>query len=334
MSKTFKYVLILSFIIIVSFLVSVMIGSSNLTLQQIIDFILNRGTSNIKLILIEFRLPRIIACILVAIGMSVAGLIIQGVTKNSLADPGILGINAGAGLGVIVFIFFFRKFTTFFELALPISGLIGAFVSILLIYVLSWKDNKLDITRLLLSGIALGTGLSALSLYISLKMEPSDYQMAQVWISGSMWNVSWKSIAMALPWLVVIMGFVSKKIYILDLLQLDEDSTVMIGVGINRERTILLVLAIFLISISVSLSGNIAFLGLIAPHIAKKLVGYKHRSLVIITPLVGIVMMIISDFIAKNLFSPVELPVGVIISVIGAPFFIYILVKQNKIRRF
>lgn len=286
------------------------------------------------LVIFQFRLPRIVIAALVGIGLGIAGTVIQGVTKNGLADPGILGINAGAGASIVIFMYFFQmssitstqsSFTSI--LMMPIFGFVGGALAATLIYLFSWRNGVLDMQRLILSGIAISSGFGALSLYISLKMNAQDYEMAAVWISGSIYNANWTFVASMLPWIVILGAIIYKKSPLLDYFQLEESTAKSLGIKVEKEKSILLLSSIGLVSACVSVSGGIGFIGLMAPHIAKQLVGIQHKYVLPMSAVIGMFLLIISDYIAKTVFAPSELSVGIVVSIIGIPYFLYLLVK-------
>ncbi|WP_432814001.1 FecCD family ABC transporter permease [Sporosarcina aquimarina] len=286
------------------------------------------------LVIFQFRLPRIVIAGLVGIGLGIAGTVIQGVTKNGLADPGILGINAGAGASIVIFMYFFQmssitstqsNFTSI--LMMPIFGFVGGALAATLIYLFSWRNGVLDMQRLILSGIAISSGFGALSLYISLKMNAQDYEMAAVWISGSIYNANWTFVSSMLPWIVIFGAIIYKKSPLLDYFQLEESTAKSLGIKVEKEKSILLLSSIGLVSACVSVSGGIGFIGLMAPHIAKQLVGIQHKYVLPMSAVIGMFLLIISDYIAKTVFAPSELSVGIVVSIIGIPYFLYLLVK-------
>ena len=273
-----------------------------------------------------------IAC-LVGASLGIAGTVVQGVTKNGLADPGILGINAGAGAAVVMFMLLFNGL---FEetkwlsiMAMPLFGLIGGILAAMIIFVFSWKNGDLDVERLILTGIAIGSAFGAVSLYLSLKMKASDFEMAVVWTTGSIYDANWYYVLAMIPWLLICIPIILKKAYILDLLQLEDISAKSLGIAINKEKAILLLGSIGLISASVSVSGSISFIGLMAPHISRYLVGVHNRYVIPISGAIGALLVVVSDYVAKTIIAPAELPVGIIVSIIGVPFFLYLLKKAK-----
>jgi iron complex transport system permease protein len=326
--------LIILFLIVVAFYISITNGTYDISIADVFKTLLRiETTRDYDLVIFEFRLPRIVIAALVGLGLSIAGLIIQGITKNGLADPGIMGINSGAGAAIIVFMFFFQgslKTTSLVtSFSMPFFGLVGGLSASLFIYLFAWKNGRLDPQRLILCGLAVSSGLGALSLFLSLRMNAQDFEMAAVWINGSIWNANWRNIYAMLPWFLIILPIIIKRAYVLDLFQLEESSVKSLGVSTEREKAILLLCAIGLVSACVSVSGNIGFVGLLAPHIAKRLVGIHHHRAVPICGAAGVLLVLISDFIGKTFFQPTQLPVGIVISLIGVPCFICLLVRSK-----
>lgn len=333
--KRYSTVIVVSIILILAAMyISISNGTYDISIKDLIDtiFRINPNPNN-DLVIFEFRLPRVVIGALVGFGFGIAGTVIQGVTKNGLADPGILGINAGAGMAIVLFMFLFQgniNNTGWFSVfAMPLFGLIGGLTSAILIYLFAWKNGRLDTQRLILVGIAISSGLGAVSLFISLKMNPSDFEMATVWINGSIWNANWKYILSIIPWVVVLFPVILKKAFILDLFQLEENTVKSLGISTEREKAILLLSAIGIVSACVSVSGNIGFVGLLAPHISKSLVGIQHKRAIPVAGLIGMLLVIVSDFIGRTVFAPAELSVGIVISIVGIPYFVYLLLKAK-----
>jgi len=290
--------------------------------MSVMDFIktLLRIESNPKfdLVIFEFRLPRIVIAGLVGIGLGMAGVVLQGITRNGLADPGILGINAGAGAAVVIFMFFFQL------------KLVSADMnSWILIFTFALKNGHLDMQRLILTGIAINSGFGALSLFLSLKMSAQDFESAAIWMAGSIYNANWIFALTMLPWLLILGIYVHRKSYLLDYFQLEEDSITSLGIAVEKEKMKLLLASVGLVSACVSVSGSIGFIGLMAPHIAKQLVGIQHRYVMPVSALIGAGLLILADFIGKTVFAPSELAVGIVVSIIGIPYFLFLLVKSK-----
>ncbi|NEW06380.1 iron ABC transporter permease [Paenibacillus sp. SYP-B3998] len=334
--RSYATVLIVgSGLILLTVYMSLTNGAFDITVMDVIRTLLRIDPKpDQDLVIFEFRLPRIVIAGLVGVGLGISGAVIQSVTRNGLADPGILGINAGSGAAMVIFLFFYQgqiKGSGWASiLAMPLFGLVGGLTAALLIYVFSWKNGRLEPQRLLLTGIAIASGLGAISLFLTLKMNAKDFEMAAVWTSGSIYNANWKYIVSILPWLLILIPIIVRRSYILDLFRLDEDSVRSIGVSSEKEKGILLLSSIGVVSACVSVSGGIGFIGLMAPHIARRLVGNAHKRIIPVCGIVGALLVMVSDFIGKMLFAPVELPVGIVVSIIGVPYFIYLLYLNKK----
>lgn len=288
------------------------------------------------LVIFEFRLPRIVIAALVGIGLAMAGVVLQGITRNGLADPGILGINSGAGAAIVLFMFIFQVQIMNADLSswvsilmMPIFGFVGGAMAAALIFFFALKNGRLDMQRLILTGIAINSGFGALSMYISLKMNEKDFESAAVWMNGSIYNANWIFVLAMLPWLLILGVYVYKKAYLLDYFQLEESSITSLGIAVEKEKIKLLLASVGLVSACVSVSGSIGFIGLMAPHIARQLVGIQHRLIMPVSALIGAALLVFSDFIAKSVFAPSELAVGIVVSIIGIPYFLYLLVKSK-----
>ncbi|HAK41719.1 MAG TPA: iron ABC transporter permease [Clostridium sp.] len=337
--KKLKYsfvIIVLLLLILFAFYLHLTNGMFNISVIEVFETLFNlNDNEKFRLVVFEFRLPRIIISVLIGIGLSIAGLFLQGITKNELADPGILGINSGASAAVIMYMYFVNfnssvsNGSNFFSIfAMPIFGFIGGILAAILILLFSRNNNKMDMQRLILTGIAINSGFSAISMLFSMKMNSSDFEFAAIWQAGSIYNANWSFIYMMLPWIIILGIYLYNKVHLLDYFQLEESSIVSLGINLEKEKRKLLFACVGLISSCVCVAGNIGFIGLMAPHIARQLVGIKHRKLMPVTALVGVLLLILSDFIAKTVFAPSELAVGIVISIIGIPYFIYLLYKS------
>lgn len=291
---------------------------------------------NYDLVIFDLRLPRIVTAAIVGVGLALAGCVLQGLTKNPLADPGILGINAGAGFSVVLFMFLFQFQSVNAEInsivkiiMVPLFGFVGGTLTAAIILFISYKNRRMDMQKLILTGIAINSGFGALTLYFSLKMNEDDYQAAAIWMNGSIYNSNWYFVVAMLPWVIILSILVFRKKHLLDYFQLEEDSIIGLGIRIEKEKILLLLMSVGLVSASVSVSGSIGFIGLMAPHIARQMVGIQHRNIMPVSMLVGAILLVFSDYIAKNIFAPAEVSVGIVVSIIGIPYFLYLLVKSK-----
>ncbi|GAB6926931.1 iron ABC transporter permease [Paenibacillus sp. JCM 10914] len=310
-------------------------GTFDITIREVFQTLLRiEPNSDYDLVVFEFRLPRIMLGALVGFALGMAGAVIQGVTRNGLADPGILGINAGAGMAVVLFMFLFQGQLTLTGWAgvmmMPMFGAAGGLAATAAIYMFARDGGQLDPQRLILVGIAIASGFGAITMYVSLKMNPKDYEAAVTWLAGSLHSANWKFVVTMLPWLILIPPIIWTRSRILDLFQLSEASVKSVGVAVEREKNILLLCSIGLVSASVAVSGSIGFVGLLAPHLARQLVGLQHRHILPISGIAGMAIVVVADFIGRSIFAPAELAAGIVVSVIGVPYFVYLLFRMRK----
>ncbi|WP_169007274.1 FecCD family ABC transporter permease [Faecalispora jeddahensis] len=324
-------VLIFSVLLILSFIVSMNTGYSKLSPLDTLRTLFGGGSSKENLILFGFRLPRIVISMLVGAGLALSGCIIQGVSRNALADPGLLGINAGAGLTVILFVLFFGSQSYLSVFTLPFLALLGGGLAAILIYALAYKrEGGLAPIRLILTGVAMQAGLSALTTVLVVKLDETQFDFVATWQAGSIWGSNWKFVLALLPWLLFLIPYVLSKSRALDVLSLGDDIAYGLGASVEKERRRLLVSAVALAASCVAVSGSISFVGLIAPHLARRLVGPRHRILLPVCALAGAVLVSVSDTVARVIAQPFEIPTGIMVAIIGAPYFLYLLVKNKQ----
>lgn len=324
-------VLVFSVLLILSFIVSMNTGYSKLSPLDTLRTLFGDGTDKENLILFGFRLPRIVISMLVGAGLALSGCIIQGVTRNPLADPGLLGINAGAGLTVILFVLFFGAQSFLSVFTLPFLALFGAGVAAVAVYALSYKrQSGIAPLRLILTGVAVQAGVSALTTVLVVKLDETQFDFVASWQAGSIWGSNWTFVLALAPWLLLLIPYVLWKARGLDVLNLGDDIASGLGASVEKERRRLLIAAVALAASCVAVSGSISFVGLIAPHLARRLVGPRHRILLPVCALAGAVLVSISDTVARVIVQPTELPTGIMVAIIGAPYFLYLLIKSER----
>lgn len=330
---TYRGWLILFFLLLLILgmvVISMNVGEIRLTPTEVFQTLFGMGTEQQSLILFEFRLPRMILSILVGASLAVSGCILQGISRNALADPGILGINVGAGVFVMIFLTFFPSALAAPVFLLPFIALFGAGVTAFLIYLLSYKRGQgIAPIRLILVGIAISMGASAAIILFTYLLEPDQYQFAATWLAGSFWGATWKFVLALLPWVCILIPFVIYKAQTLNLFRLGDQLATGLGVSIERERLLLLIAAVGLAGSAVAVSGSISFVGLIGAHLAKRLVGSNHQWLLPTAALIGSLLLITSDLLGRILLSPAEIPTGIVVAVISAPYFLYLLARSN-----
>jgi iron complex transport system permease protein len=305
------------------------LGYSSLSYDRLIPSILGQGTFKEDFVLFSIRLPRILITLLAGMALALSGAILQGITRNDLADPGIIGINSGAGVAIAVFFLFMPVEAGSFAYLLPIVAFAGALLTALLIYLFSYsRETGLQPVRLVLIGIGFSMALSGIMIVLISSAEREKVDFIANWLAGNIWGADWPFIWAILPWLVLLIPFTLYKANRLNMLALSEPVAIGIGVSIEKERTVLLVTAVALAASAVSVTGGIAFIGLMAPHIAKAMVGPRNQLFLPLAILIGGWLLLLADTIGRNLLEPNGLPAGIMVALIGAPYFMYLLLKK------
>ncbi|TBL77306.1 FecCD family ABC transporter permease [Paenibacillus thalictri] len=306
--------------------VSICVGAVSIPLGDI-GASLTDPASPTYFIVHEVRLPRVLVGMLAGFGLAVAGVILQNLIRNPLASPDVIGITKGAGFAAAAVIFLFPKSPVY---VLPIAAFAGAVITFLVLLALS-RRLTLSPASLALIGVAIGAIFQAGTQYL-IVTNPTNINMALLWLSGSLWSRSWNHIAYLLPSLAVLLAFAGASFAKLNAFQLGDDIGASLGLRIVRERFWLLLLAVSLAGVSVSAVGAIGFVGLLAPHMARSLVGGLNQRLLPLAAVIGADLMLLGDCLGRVIIIPREVPVGVMTAVIGAPYFIYLLRRERNRR--
>ena len=273
--------------------------------------------------LMEYRLPRALLAIIIGGALAISGVLVQSVVRNPLASPDILGINNAAGLVAVTVLIFLPNLAFYW---LPIFAFIGGVLSFILLWMIcgfNFRPIKMAII-----GVALSALWAAISHYLMLT-NPVEINTAMLWLTGSLWGRSWAYVDVVLPWLLVLLPLPFIFCRDLDTLGLGENKAATLGVSVNKTQILVLVLAVALSTTAVAICGPIAFLGLVAPHLARKLVGGRHRTLLPAAMLIGTLLLQISDILARVIDPPTELPAGILTAIIGAPYFFYLFMRTK-----
>jgi len=321
--------LLLSLLLLGTIVVSIGLGPASVSYDRLLPTLFGQGSFKEDFVLFSLRLPRIIITLLAGMALALSGSILQGITRNELADPGIIGINTGAGVAVAIFFLYFPVDVGSFIYGLPVAAFLGALVTAVAIYALSYDRNRgLQPIRLILTGVGFSMALSGIMVILisSTKREKVDF--IAKWLAGNIWGTDWTFVYALLPWLIVLIPFTLYKANKLNLLALNEPVAIGVGVSIEKERIQLLLTAVALAASAVSVTGGISFIGLMAPHIARALVGPRHQWFLPIALLIGGFLLVLADTIGRNIAGPDGVPAGIVVALIGAPYFIYLLLKK------
>ena len=335
--KDFSIILILFLIILfISFVVSVCVGSQKISLNdllQIFNFQKQDNVDNkilmLKNIIFKIRIPRSLLVMFSGFVLAGSGCVFQGFFRNSLAEPGVLGISSGATLGAVLSLLLPTFFSYKFIQPIALFAFLGAIISGIIIFLLSLKSNSFtSSSSVILTGTALGTLFSSITSIILLSKQ-NQLHSIYVWLLGSFSGKGWNEFYfLIIPFCVsIILIFISGKF--LDLISVGEISAQTLGLDIKKTRFLILITGAVCVSSSVCAGGTIGFVGLISPHIIRSLFSSKHKYLIPLSILFGGILLLLSDILARILISPIELPVGIITSLLGAPFFISLIFSKK-----
>ena len=314
------YVVTLSLMVLL-FGLSIRLGTYTLSLEEI--WAAFQPDDKNYFTLMEYRLPRAVLAILLGGALAISGVLVQSVVRNPLASPDILGINNAAGLVAVSVLMFLPNLAFYW---MPIFAFLGGVLSFVILWIVcgfNFRPIKMAII-----GVALSALWAAISHYLMLT-NPVEINTAMLWLTGSLWGRSWSYLNVVLPWLVVLLPLPFIFCRDLDTLGLGENKASTLGVTVNKVQISVLVLAVALSTTAVAICGPIAFLGLVAPHLARRLVGGRHRTLLPAALIIGALLLQLSDILARVIDPPTELPAGILTAIIGAPYFFYLLMRTK-----
>ncbi len=301
-------------------------GSVYISISDIWLAIFQKGEQINQTIIWKLRLPRLLASLLVGSSLGMSGALLQGMLRNGLASPYLLGISAGSGLVIVSIITF-----GFAQIFIPIASWLGAILTTLIVYFLAKRGNKISIERLILGGVAVSSLFGAIQATLLLQAEDGRIQAALTWLIGSLNARGWDEIKITwIPiFIALIVGILLSRQ--LNLLSLGEELSISLGNSLFRSRCLIGAVATLLAASAVAIGGLIGFIGLVVPHFSRLLVGNDYKYVLPFSALIGGLTLSTADLIAR--LGPIEFPVGIITSLLGAPIFIAILYKRSSIKR-
>ncbi len=319
-------IFILIILLILSITLSIGIGYSKISFSSIVSFLLSNGDSSSKeyQIINYVRIPRTLAATFVGCALSVSGLILQSILNNPLASPSIVGVNSGAGLFAILIVAFFPSYLGF----ISIATFIGALIATFLVYFIA-KRTRASKTSIVLSGVAVSSFLNAIIDTI-LIIKPDSAMSRTYFLIGGFSGVTVADLRLPVLFIVISVVIALGFGYDMNILSLGDETAKSLGLNVVRYRFLLIVVASLLAGSAISIAGLIGFVGLIVPHIGRFIVGYNNRILIPVCALLGSIFTLFCDLLARTLFAPFEIPVGIVMSFLGGPFFIYLLSKQKR----
>lgn len=306
-------------------LVAIAVGSAGYSIPEILRALFSEEKSTIKVIVLNLRLPRLILAILIGSSLSASGALLQSVMRNPLADPGTIGVSAGAGTAATTILLLFPQMTN----SVPLFAFGGAALACFLIYSMAWKRG-VDPTRIILSGVAINSVLGAYNSLLQM-MHTDSLEGVLAFMNGSLSGRSWAQVKLLVIYagIGLLLSFLCIKSA--NTLQLGDEMAKSLGVKVNLARVCLSAVSAFLAAATVSVAGMIGFVGLVVPHISRLLVGSDYKAMLPTSVLLGAVVLLLADTLGRTVVPGMEIPVGIVMAVVGGPFFLYMLRKAGKV---
>ena len=323
-SKKICMILTTVFVLCFTILISLRIGSIDISFKELIDGMFLSKQSNNFLIIRDLRMPRVLSAVLIGGNLAVAGALLQTTMKNPLADPGIIGISSGASLGAIAVMVIFTDLIKYKIIIAFIGGIIAA----CLVYLIG-EDKGFSPVRIILAGVCVNSILNALSSMVTV-FNSAGVSSIQTWLLGSLVNVTWNDFKILALYTIVGIALCLLVIKSCDLMGLGDKTAQSLGLNVNRVRVMITFVAVFLTSISTGVGGVISFVGLVIPHICRFLIGSSHKFLIPFSYFMGGFLLLVADTVSRNIFRPYEIRVGLTMCLVGGPFFIYILRRSKR----
>jgi iron complex transport system permease protein len=330
--------LIISVLLVIAALLSLALGSVTIPFTSLLDLIstrllglrLTQADSTIfSVIFFELRLPHTVLIAITGASLSGSGAAYQGLFRNPLADPYLIGVASGAGLGAVLAMAVHWPYTNLALFAVPAAAFGMALISVLLVYVAARVGSSVPTTNLILAGVALGSFTSALTSYLMLHSQ-GELRRAVVWLLGGAALTGWQPVIGALPYALVGLTAMVLMGHAINVLQFGDEQAQQLGLPVERVRLLVILAASLTTAAAVAFSGVIGFVGLVAPHIIRMIWGNDYRRLIPLSILGGAVMLLLADVVARRIMAPEDLPVGVITALVGGPFFLWVLRKAKQ----
>lgn len=328
LKKTILFISLLTSLLILVTLLSLTIGAVKIPLHNIINFFFNKETEeHHRIIISQLRLPRILMAILVGGGLSISGVILQALLRNPLAEPYILGISSGGTFGAVIAISFGFGYGLFI---IPFSAFVGSLLVIFIVFIAAERQGKLEPNRLILTGIMIGAFFNSLILLIMV-IKHRETKEAFLWLIGNLSSTNITPLFIVTPTIILSLIIIYSKAKNYNLISLGDETAESLGLEVEKFKKFSYFIASLVTAISVSFNGIIGFVGLVIPHLMRIIFGSDHKLLIPASFISGAIFLLLIDTIARTIVSPIEIPIGAITAIIGAPIFLILLLRKPQL---
>jgi iron complex transport system permease protein len=316
-------------VLALALILSLAIGSVFLSPAQLWEALIGQGTRVPDAILWDIRLPRTVLVALTGMALSGSGAAYQGLFRNPLADPFLIGVASGAGLGAVIAMSIQWPYSFWGLMAVPIASFAAGLLTIFIVYSLARVGKTIPTTNLILAGVAFSSFATSLTSFLMIR-STGEVRRALGWLLGGATQAGWPAVIAILPYLLIGLGILTFGGHALNLLQFGDEQAQQLGLNVTRAKTILLIAASMATAAAVAFSGIIGFIGLIVPHVMRLWFGADYRRLIPLSIIGGASALIFSDVMARIVIAPQEIPVGIVTALVGAPFFLWVLRRAKN----
>lgn len=320
-SSRITYTAILLAILLI---VAIGIGSVFISPIETVKTLFGQGTAISQTIVFDLRIPRVLIAAIVGINLAVSGALLQAVMRNPLADPGVIGVSSGASVAVLLIMLVFPHLVAW----IPLAAMLGGTLAVTIVYGLAWKNSGISPVRIILAGVAVNAIFGGITGLLSI-LYSDRLPAALQWMNGSLGGKGMSDVAMLLPYSIVGWILAYFCIRSANILSLGEKVAVNLGENTTKIRIMISLVAVYLASVSVAVVGILSFVGLVVPHMARLIVGSNHRLLIPMSMVLGAVVLLIADTVGRSLFAPLDIPAGIIMAMVGGPYFLYLMRKGD-----
>lgn len=321
--------LLLTIVLFCLSIITLVTGTYNISFGELINTFTLTANNQTEMVIYSFRLPRLIVVIFCGIALALSGLILQAVSKNPLADPGIVGVNAGSGLGVVIYIGFLSQTLSHHIYLLPLMSFVGGVITVIVVFTLSFVRHQFKSQIFILIGIATAMGMTGFVYLFTAMFDRRQMMMLNQYFAGNIIGDTWTFVIISVPLIVFLIGLVYMCQRQITMVELDDELLINLGMNVYKTKIFLLIISALLSSIAVSIVGAISFLGLLAPHMSRMLVKSTMKYHILYTAFIGAILLTLADLLGKLMLAPMIIPTGIVVSIIGGPYFVYLLYKMK-----